>query len=437
MNKNERNGKSSRREFMKSTAFTAAGAVVGSYALQNNVHAQGQEKEVKAPGGPNERVNMGLIGTGGMGSDHLINFMQLAEDGLENVRVTAVCDVAIPKLESNRKACADRQKCDVKGYQDYRDLLDNKDIDAVLIATPEHWHAQMSIDAIKAGKDVYVEKPMTLKLDDALRLNRETVNAKNFVLVGTQYMTLPKYVAAQKLIASGGIGHATFSQTSYCRNSKDGEWLYYAIDPRIVPGPNLDWDMWCGPLGRQVWDPAVYARWRRYRTFSTGIIGDLLVHQMTPLMMSVDAGWPTRVVATGGHYIDKAMENHDQVNIQVQFEKGHTMIIAGSTCNEQGLETMIRGQKGTIYLGGGSDMVMRPESLYADEVEDVREKFKGIAPHNAMRQSWLDSVRNRKPPVSPVDHATKVMVIVDLATRSMWEGKAFAFDPVSLTTRAI
>ncbi len=431
-------GGPTRREFFKSTAATAAGAMIGSAVLFGE-KAGAQEEggaEEKAPGGPNERVNLGLIGPGGMGSAHLRSFMDLAEKGLENVKITAICDVAVPRLESNVKAVKDRQGGEVKAYKDYRALLDDQDVDCVLIATPEHWHAQMTIDALKAGKDVYVEKPMTLRLDDALRVYREVGRHKNFVQVGTQYMTYPRYLAAKKLIGSGGIGHPTFSQTSYCRNSKDGEWLYYAIDPAIVPGPNLDWKAWCGALGRVAWDPEYYFRWRRYRKFSTGIIGDLLVHMMTPMMMAVDAGWPVRVTGTGGHYVDKAMENHDQVNITAQFQKGHTLIVAGSTCNQQGLESMTRGHKGPIYLGG-SDMIMRPESDYVDEIDEVREEFEGIDPHNTIRRDFLECVRTRNAPVSPVEHATKVMVIVDLATRSMWEGHAYAFDPVSMTARAI
>ena len=124
-----------------------------------------------------------------------------------------------------------------------------------------------------------------------------------------------------------------------------------------------------GPLGERAWDPHVYARWRRYKDFSTGIIGDLLVHEMTPLFFALDLDWPSRVDAIGGHYIDKAMENHDQVNIEVQFEKGHTMIVAGSTCNEQGLETMIRGHEGNIFLNG-AHCEMRPERLFADEIDE-------------------------------------------------------------------
>jgi predicted dehydrogenase len=430
-------GGKTRRDFIKTTAATAAGAMVGSYAVFGN-KARGQEAVAvtKAPGGPNERVNLGLIGPGGMGSAHLVAFMNLAEKGLENVMITAICDVSVKRLESNADAVEKKQGNKVKRYTDYRALLDDKDVDCVLIATPEHWHAQMTIDALKAGKDVYVEKPMTLRLDDALRIYREAPRHKNFVQVGTQYMTYPRYVAAKKLIAAGGIGHPTFSQTSYCRNSRDGEWLYYGIDPDIVPGPALDWDAWCGSLGKITWDPEYYFRWRRYRMFSTGIVGDLLVHQMTPLMMAVDAGWPTRVTGMGGHYVDKAMENHDQVNMTIQFQKDHTLIVAGSTCNEQGLEPMIRGHRGTIYLSG-SDMIMRPEALFAEDIDEIREQFEGMEPHDTLRRDFLECVRTRKEPVSPVEHATKVMVAVALATRSMWDGKAYAFDPVSMTARAI
>jgi predicted dehydrogenase len=442
-----------RRDFIKTAAASAVGAVVGSKALAQQEGAQAsQEKppeealaEEPAPEEPppwtNERVHMGLIGPGGMGSAHLRAFMELAEKRIENVMITGICDVAVPRLESNLNAVKERQgdEVEVTGYKDYRELLAADDVDCVLVATPEHWHAQMTIDALKAGKDVYVEKPLTLRLDEALRIEREARRYQgNFVQVGTQYMTYPKYQAAKKLIAEGGIGHPTFSQTSYCRNSKDGEWLYYNIDPAIVPGEALDWEAWCGPLGKAIWDPEIYFRWRRYRRYSTGIVGDLLVHVVTPLMMAIDAGWPVRVTAHGGHYVDKAMENHDQVNITVQFEKEHTMIVAGSTCNEQGLETMVRGHKGTIYLGG-SDMVMRPERIFVEEEdsEELREQFEGISPHTEIRRDFLDCVRTRKAPISPLEHAIKVMVIVDLATRSMWDGKAYAFDPVSMTPRAI
>jgi predicted dehydrogenase len=194
---------------------------------------------------------------------------------------------------------------------------------------------------------------------------------------------------------------------------------------------NLDWKTWCEPLGQVPWNPEIYARWRRYRKYSTGIIGDLLVHQMTPMIKALRLGWPVRVVATGGHYVDKTMENHDQVNITVEFEHDHTMIVAGSTCNELGLERVIRGHKGNLYVGGRI-AALRPERIWAEEVEE-REfpppTGPAIGDQQALRLHWLDCIRTRAKPRSDVELGTKVMVIVDLATRSMWEGGAFGYDP--------
>jgi predicted dehydrogenase len=253
--------------------------------------------------------------------------------------------------------------------------------------------------------------------------------------VGTQYVTDPKYHKAREWIAAGRIGKAVSSETGYCRNSKDGEWNYYKIDPEVVPGEMLDWDAWCGPLGRQPFDPKVFARWRRYRKYSTGIVGDLLVHQMTPLLWAIDAGWPTRVVASGGHYVDKAMENFDQVNLLIQFEQGHTMSVWGSTCNANGPAPLIRGHKANLLMSGNNCNLV-PENTYAEDLD--REDFKGNGDsHDALRLDFLKASRERGPVLSPVELGLRIMVVVDLAARSMWEGKAFDFDPDSLTAREI
>jgi hypothetical protein len=131
------------------------------------------------------------------------------------------------------------------------------------------------------------------------------------------------------------------------------------------------------------------------------------------------------------------MENHDQINMNIEFEDEHTMIVAGSTANEVGLETMIRGHKGNIYLGGRTTTV-RPERIFAEEFDE--ETIEG--PDNGdtqdqLRRDWLECIRTRKAPASPVELGTKVMVVVDLATRSMWDGAAYAFDPATMTARKV
>jgi predicted dehydrogenase len=430
-------GGHSRRDFLAraaaaSVAVSAGSAAIGSIRLDPRV----RRGPVRVPG-KDDPILMGVIGTGGMGTGHCHAFCDIASRGEENVKIVAVADVCDSHLNGAKNACEEKQKISVDAYRDYRELLAREDIHGVLIASPEHWHAQHAIDALAAGKDVYCEKPMTLRLDEALTL-REAVlsHTENMFQVGTQMMQLPKYHEARKLMQQGVIGHPTFSQTSYCRNSKDGEWLYYGIDPDWKPGVNLDWNAWLGNLGPEPWNPEIYARWRRYKKFSTGIIGDLLVHVVTPLVLALDdVGWPVRVQAMGGHYIDKAMENHDQVNINIQFEKDHTMIVAGSTCNEVGLETLIRGHKGNIYLGG-RHCVVRPERLFVDDVDEQTVECPDIGnDQDVHRKMWLKAIRSRQHPPSGIDLGTKVMVIVDLATRSMWTGKAYTFDPKTMTAR--
>jgi predicted dehydrogenase len=384
--------------------------------------------------GKDDPIKMGVIGTGGMGTGHCDAILALAQKGECNVQIVALADVCQPRLEEARKKCAAQPNLTVDTYTDYKKLLARPDLHGVLIASPEHWHSQHAIDAILAGKDVYCEKPMTLNLPMALRL-REVCQKNPQVIFqfGTQYVNYPRYIEAKKLIEEGAIGKPVLSQTSYCRNSKDGEWLYYAIDPAWKPGVNLDWDAWCAPLGKAPWDPEIYARWRRYRKYSTGIIGDLLVHWMTPMMMALNMGWPTRVIANGGHYVDKKMENHDTVLLATEFEKEHTMLVTGATTNETGLETMIRGHKGNIYLNSRHCEV-RPERTFENEVEARKIECPDIGdPQDKHRLAWFNSIRTRELPRANIELGTMIMVIVDLATRGMWDGHAYAFDHKTMT----
>ena len=435
-------GSRTRRDFLRTTAAAAAatGLAAGIVRAEEDFGDSGPVSQARgrAPLGPDEVVRIGVIGTGGMGSGHIDAILKFAAANTSKVRIEAVSDVCDTRWYAAKKKVDAAQGGDVAAYRNYRELLKRPDIHGVLIASPEHWHGMMAEDAILAGKDVYLEKPMTLNLRQALRLQKVAhANPEVIVVVGTQYVMTPSYVAAKELIAQGAIGTPVWSQTSYCRNSKDGEWKYYEIDPYWKPGVNLDWNAWCGPLGRAKWTPEVYARWRRYRKYSTGIIGDLLVHHMTPVIRALDVGWPVRVSATGGHYVDKEMENHDQVNITVEFEREHTMIVAGSTCNELGVERVIRGHKANLFVGGRS-AVIRPERIYADEIEGREIQPPPGANRNdqdALRLHWLDCIRTRKPAMSDVDLGTRVMVIVDLATRSLWQGGTFTFDPVRRSVR--
>lgn len=431
----------SRRTFLAQSAALAGMAGVAGMAMMGAGEASNTSHTliptVKASKGSppkaGESIRMGIIGTGGMGGGHLNAFIAFAKSGKADVKLVALSDVCDSRLNGAKKVAEEKQGFDVDTYTDYRELLKRDDIHAVLIASPEHWHAQHIIDALEAGKDVYTEKPMTLRLDQAMQVRKAVLARPDQIFqVGTQMIMLPKYNKAREVIKSGLIGKPVWSQTSYCRNSTTGEWNYYGIDPDWKPGVNLDWNAWLGHLGPREWDPKIYARWRRYKDFSTGIIGDLLVHVMTPLIFALDSGWPTRVVATGAHVVDHDMENFDQVNLTIQFENNHTMIIAGSTANEVGLETMIRGHKANIYLNSRHCQI-RPERLFVDDIDEERIECEDIGnDQDQLRLNWLECIRSREPAKSNIDLASKVLVAVDLATRSMWEGHAFNFDPSTM-----
>lgn len=419
---------SNRRNFLKTSAGLAAAASAG-----RPMSARSYSRII----GANDRIMMGIIGMGGMGSGHLDRFCALKSGSKVGYDLIAVSDVCQPKIDRAVKAASEKQAgVEVKGYRNYGELLARADIDCVLIATPEHQHHVNAMDAIAAGKDVYLEKPMTLRYEHALELRKVVKASDRVFCVGTQKMALSKFRDARQVIAEGEIGKPVWSQTSYCRNTPTGEWNYYGIDPNWKPGENLDWEEWLGWMGPREWDPKIYARWRRYRDFSTGIVGDLLVHQMTPVMFALDADWPTRVTATGFHHIDKDMENHDQVNMSVQFADGHTMIVAGSTCNELGLETIIRGQKANVLLNG-NNCVIRPERYFVDEIEGRDITARPVSDQDMLRMDWMEAVSERREPFSSVELGTKVVVAVDLATRSMWDGKAWGFDPETMTAKAL
>ena len=428
-----------RRAFLAKTA-AAAGLAAAATAYAQDHLPEPRAGKPSSPPRDGEPIRMAVLGAGGMGTAHIHSILKLVADGhAEGVEIRAVCDVNDLHAANAKKVCDENQPFECDMYRNERELLARKDIHGVLIAVPEHQHAARASAAILAGKDCYLEKPMTLRLDEALRLRRiVNANPDKVFQVGTQMIMLPKYREAKKVIEAGGIGKPIFSQTSYCRNNPSGEWNYYQIDPEWEPGVNLDWDGWLGHLAPREWDPKVYIRWRRYRDFSTGIIGDLLVHQVTPLVMALESvGWPTRVNAVGGHYIDTDMENHDQVNLELQFEGGHTMIVAGSTNNEVGLETLIRGNKANIYLNS-RHCDIRPERAYADDIDPQTIECPDIGnDQDQLRLNWFKCIRSRAKPESSVDLGTKVMVMVDLATRSMWEGKSYEFDPEAMRARAI
>lgn len=418
----------SRREFIKVAGVTAAG-VMASSALGSKVFAQG----APAPGrviGANDRINVAFIGVGGMGGGHLNSMKD--KEAEWNIACVAVCDV----WEKRKKWAQGRAGCpDNMVFGDYRKLLEVKDIDAVVIATPDHWHAPIAIAAMEAGKHVYVEKPMTRTLEEAFKMHATAKKTKRVVQVGSQGCSDAKWHTAGQVVREGKIGKVLGAQGSYCRNNPHGEWNY-GIDPDLTE-QTCDWKMWLGNAPKRPFSPERFFRWRKFWDYGNGIIGDLWPHRLHPLLiaMNMTDQFPKRVACVGADCCNtdegygEKRDVADFTMMTAEFPSGAQIYLLGSTVNEQGIPDMIRGNKATLYFGGGK-VEVRPERPWTDEIE--QEDVPVVGPgesHDVHRLNWLECIRNGKEPNCGIDLGLRVQTIVSLAEMSYRQSKMALFDP--------
>jgi hypothetical protein len=265
---------SNRRDFLRKA--TSAGASLG---LATAAFAKGNRMSAGRVLGANDRINIGIIGVGGRGYYVGEAFSAYAAKNNEACQIMAVCDV----YEKRKKRAAERFKC--PGTLDWREVVDRKDLDAIIVATPDHWHARMALAAMDSGKDVYLEKPMCHTIDEARQLVSTVKETKRVLQVGSQTTSADQWYKAKKAIADGMIGQMLMSQGSYHRNSIEGEWNW-PIDP--AAGPNgkgddyIDWKTWLGPAQNRPWDADRFFRFRKYWDYSGGVATDLFLSRSRP-----------------------------------------------------------------------------------------------------------------------------------------------------------
>lgn len=414
-----------RRTFLRTASAAAAAATAASWP-KSAAYAVAPGRVI----GANDRINVGYLGLGrhatGRGLYHLT---QLAGKKQEyNIENVAICDIYDGYIDNARKS---HQFADNKVYRDYRKMLGDKDIDAIFISTPEHWHSIQGIEAMEAGKDIYVEKPMTRYAEDALKFLEVAEKTKAVVQVGSQGCSDPKWAKAGEMIDQGKLGLILWAQGSYCRNNPGGEWNYQ-IEEGASPS-NLDWQAFLGPAPKREFDLDRFFRWRKYWDYSSGIVSDLFPHRFHPLMLTLGYAWPRRVVSSGGRYNPRSLKDRDvadTVMVSVDFEgpKGpFTVFLAGSTENQLGLEDVIRGQKASILMGGNK-IELRPERAFADEIDPETINIGGerIEPHH---QNFFDCVRSRAKTNCPADLGARVQLTIHMAERAYRENKCMLFDP--------
>jgi predicted dehydrogenase len=344
---------SSRRNFLAATG--AAALTAKSYA---------------AVRGANGQLNVAFVGVGGRCQMHVDVILAMQKEG-KGVVPFAVCDVWDGNQEKSKgkgaglyptaKRCGLDPNDKSRVTKDYRRILDNKDVDVVCIATPDHWHARQVLDAFAAGKDVYCEKPMTKTIAEATAIVDAWKKSGRVMSVGVQSMSDPVWEKAAELVRSGKIGHVLHAQTRYFRNSNIGMWRNYYLTPDMNP-KTVDWDLFLGhqfksvdgsPVGPtptdQPFDRAVFAQWRCYWPFGSGMFTDLFVHQMTHLIHSMGVRYPRRVVGAGGLYLEyDGRDVPDVATVVADYDEGCQALITSTMCNNYPIEECIRGKTATI-----------------------------------------------------------------------------------------
>jgi len=348
----------SRRTFLKTGAASAAAAgAVGLVGAPAPIRAANL----------NAKLRVGFLGTGGRCNAHINAVMKMQNAG-EAIEAAAVCDV----YTVNRDKAAEKI---LKGVNvepiktgDYREILGNDDIDAVCIATPDHWHAKMTIEAMEAGKDVYCEKPMTHTIQEAQDVVATWKKTGQIMQVGVQGTADGRWKAANQFIREGRIGKVIQAQTHYYRNSGMGQWRYYKLEKEMTPR-NIDWAMFLGTefglAPEMPFDRAIFGQWRRFWPFGSGLYTDLFVHRLTQLLTALGVRYPRRVAGGGGIFLEyDGRDVPDTATIIADYDEGLQILISATMCSqEKPLEVCIRGHHGNLVfpykLPGGYPKKMR------------------------------------------------------------------------------
>ena len=303
----------------------------------------------------NDRVQVGVIGCGAR-SHELMRHLTTA-GGAE---ITAVCDAYQGRMER----AVDRVGGQARKASDYRSILADKAIDAVLIATPDHWHKTMVLDAIAAGKDVYCEKPLTFRSSEGLEVIRAAKAAGKIVQVGSQVCSSAIQQEAKRIIQSGKLGKVTMIRAAYSRNTPSGAWLYPI--PPDASAKNVNWEMFQGPAEKRPFSLERFFRWRCYSEYSGGIATDLFVHLCTTIHFLMDAKVPAKVMAMGQLYLRKDRDVPDTLNAILEYPDGFVVNLSSTFNNQISGEGsfQILGTEASLELA--SDLTFLPERKWDD-----------------------------------------------------------------------
>ena len=405
---------------------------------------------------PNDRVRIALIGAGGQGSGD--THTSLSVGGVELV---AVADIYDGRLTRAREVWGDR----LFTTRDYREVLARKDVDAIIVGTPDHWHSTISIDAMNAGKDVYCEKPMVQQLSEGAQMVEAQKRSGRILQVGSQRVSSIVYGKAKEMLAAGAIGELNMVEAWVDRNSAIGAWQYSI--PTDASPANIDWDRFLGHAPKVPFEPVRLFRWRNYRDYGTGVPGDLFVHLISGLHFVTGALGPDRVFATGGLRFWKdgrdvpdvmiALYDYPSFNVmlRVNLVDGATETMGLRFIGSEGIMTVDNGitlSKVPRELEPGYTIDTFPKAQQEQFLKEYRQKYparpsvhtgqmsaeekfvppKGYSDHFEHHRNFIAAVRSRKPVVEDAVFGFRAAGPALLSNISYFDKKVCLWDPEAM-----
>ena len=345
--------------------------------------------------GANERIRVGGIGTGGRGT-YLLGVLK----DLESSDIVAVCDVyAERRLRAKERITAP----DAEEYVDYRELLGRNDIDAVVIGAPDHWHVRMTIDAVRAGKDVYCEKPVTHTLDEGAPLIAAVRETKRVVQTGTQQRSWEHYIRVKEIVIDAGLlGQITFIRTYWYQNHNTG---FGGRGPKIDTA-RLDWKRFLGSVSDRPFDADQYANWRWYWDYGGGAMTDLFVHWVDVAHWYMGQDAPTRATATGLKTLLQERQTPDTMSAALSYPGVVVEFDSALLGYIEGGGIMVRGAEGAMRLHRSGFEVYREIPSYTEAFQAPPAILSGRSLEDGSishMRNFLDCMRSRKMPNAPVE----------------------------------
>jgi predicted dehydrogenase len=408
----------SRRDFFRT------GAAAGALAMTARSYAQ-------TPGA-NNRLRMAFIGCGTIATHHLEKLIAIR--GEENLELAAVCDVYNKRaLDFQGKIQEAGGKADL--CNDYRKILERKDIDYVLIATPEHSHSYITLDALDAGKHIYVEKPMTHEIKESQDVVRKVKETGLKLQVGVQGTADDSYATAFEAIKAGKLGKLVQAQIDYVRNYEGpGPWRREGGSSDAAKPADLDWDTWQKPAPLHEWDPHRYYEWRCYSDYSGGVATDLFVHRLTRLIKACGLQFPERVVGMGGIYTwNDGRDLPDSLELLAEYPAmegitdGMTVHVLGTMANDDGNAHCIRGTDATLTFTETGWEIKSDVTADKDAIIATHKKTGGedVDPHHRNHHA---AIRDGATLNCPAELGLYGVVAVRMGNLSWFNKKMMAWD---------